>query len=461
MAADGAPARITPASAAGDRVPPHDNEAERSVLGAMMLSQEAAGVAREILVAEDFYKPAHADIFQASVDLFHSGQPTDPITISDQLSKMGALDRIGGRAYVHGLADSVPSAANVEHYADIVNRDSALRQLIRASSEIGALGYAPTDDVQRSLDLASEVLYKVVQRQVKGGFTPLGALVSQAYGELEQAFEAKEHLTGLPTGFADLDDVLSGLKRGELIILAARPSIGKTALALNVAANVARAKAPVAIFSLEMAGEQLAQRMLCAEAEVDPRDVRHGRLKEDKWSELMDAASVLSEMDISVDSSPGLGIIELRTKARRVFAGKRPGLVVIDYLQLMQPAKRLTSRQQEIAEISRGLKLMAQELECPILALSQLNRAIEQRDVKRPQLSDLRESGSLEQDADVVVFLHRDIYGPSDDEDDPKKRVTEIHVAKNRNGPVSDEIRLTFQTPFTRFINYAPDSWSD
>lgn len=463
MAADGSPARLAPASALSDRVPPSDVEAERSVLGAMMLSADAANTVREALTRDDFYRPAHASIFDAATELFIGGDPIDPITLSDQLAQMGLLDQVGGRAYVHGLVDTVPSAANVGQYSEIVSRMSVLRQLIRAADEIRALGLAPSDDVEQSLGTATEVLYDVVQRRIRGGFEHIGSLVGRAYEELEHASELKDHIIGVPTGFVDLDDILAGLKKGELLILAARPSIGKTTLALNIAAHAGRSGIPSAIFSLEMSAEQLAQRMLCAEARVDVRDIYKGRLADDGWAKLADAAGRLADMHVHVDATPALNIVELRTKARRLFAGHSNGLVIVDYLQLMQPSSRVENRQQEIAEISRGLKMMAKELDVPVLALSQLNRAVELRQTKRPQLSDLRESGSLEQDSDVVMLLHRDIYGPDSDDDaddrDAKMRHLDVIVAKNRNGPIG-ELRLTFFPGFTRFENYAGDDWN-
>jgi replicative DNA helicase len=433
----------------GDGVPPSDVEAERSVLGAMMLSAEAANVAREMLIRDDFYRPAHSSIFAAMSELFLAGEPTDPITICDQLTKMGLLDQVGGRAAVHGLVDNVPSAANISHYAEIVVRTSTQRALIHASQEIAALGNAPSDNIDLVLGTATEVLFNVVHRRMQGRFAPLKDLVSDAYEYFENAFG--QGLAGLRTGFPGLDETIGGLRTGELVVLAARPSVGKTALALNIAESVAEQGRPVAVFSLEMSGRQLAQRMMCSRAEVDLRQVLKGVARDEDWSQLMNASNELSDLPIHVDDSSSVGIGDLRTKVRRLFSMAQPGLVIVDYMQLMAPTKRLDNRQQEIAEISRGLKLMAKELDSPVLALSQLNRAVETRTGtnKRPMLSDLRESGAIEQDADVVMFLHRD-RGEDDEMSQGSSYETEVIVAKNRNGAIGD-VTLTFVPEYTKF----------
>jgi replicative DNA helicase len=448
MATDATAASKVP-SAMTDRVPPSDVEAERSVLGSMMLSSEAANVAREILVRDDFYRPAHASIFEAMSELFLAGEPIDPITICDQLTKMGLLEQVGGRAAVHGLIDNVPSAANISHYTEIVARTSTQRALIRVAQEIIAIGNAPTDDIDMVLGTASEILFQVVHRRLQGRFTAMKDLVGDAYAYFEGAFG--KGLAGLRTGFPGLDETIGGLRAGELIVLAARPSIGKTALALNIAEAVAEQGRPVAVFSLEMSGRQLAQRMMCARAEVDLRQVLKGVALDEDWNALMNASNDLSELDIHVDDTSGVGIGDLRTKVRRLFSMSQPGLVIVDYLQLMAPTKRLDNRQQEIAEISRGLKLMAKELDSPVLALSQLNRAVETRTgSKRPMLSDLRESGAIEQDSDVVMFLHRDRSDMDDDAPPNASWETEVIVAKNRNGAIGD-VSLTFIPEYTKF----------
>ena len=435
-----------------ERVPPQNIEAEQAVLGAMLIEKEAIARVTELLKGGDFYREAHRLIFEAMLDLYNRNEAVDMITVIELLKREDNLERVGGIAYVTSLANSVPTAANVHYHAKIVEEKALLRQLIQTSTKIAALGYEGSEEVSQIVDQAEKMILEVSNRRIGGDFTPIKSIVLDAFGKIEQLYESRGGITGLATGFKDLDRLTSGLQKSDVILVAARPSMGKTAFTLNIASNVAiREKKAVAFFSLEMSKEQLVQRMLCAEASIDSQKLRIGELEDDDWTKLINAADRLSGAPIFIDDTAGISVLEMRSKARRLKVEHDLSLIIIDYLQLMQGSggKGGENRQQEISEISRSLKGLARELGVPVVALSQLSRSVESRQVKKPMLSDLRESGSLEQDADIVAFLYReDYYNP----DTENKNITEIIVAKHRNGPV-DSVQLFFHKQFTRFAD--------
>ncbi len=435
-----------------ERVPPQNLEAEQAVLGAMLIEKEAIARVTELLKGGDFYREAHRLIFEAMLDLYNRNEAVDMITVIELLKREDNLEKVGGIAYVTSLANSVPTAANVHYHAKIVEEKALLRQLIQTSTQIAALGYEGSEEVSQIVDQAEKMILEVSNRRIGGDFTPIKSIVLDAFGKIEQLYESRGGITGLATGFKDLDRLTSGLQNSDLILVAARPSMGKTAFTLNIASNVAiREKKAVAFFSLEMSKEQLVQRMLCAEASIDSQKLRIGELEDDDWTKLINAADRLSGAPIFIDDTAGISVLEMRSKARRLKVEHDLSLIIIDYLQLMQGSggKGGENRQQEISEISRSLKGLARELGVPVIALSQLSRSVESRQVKKPMLSDLRESGSLEQDADIVAFLYReDYYNP----DTENKNITEIIVAKHRNGPV-DSVQLFFHKQFTRFAD--------
>ena len=446
---------------AADRVPPHDLDAEKSLLGAMLLSSDATSTGLSKVKVEDFYRQAHQRIFTALLALYGKGEPCDVVTAAARLESTGELEQVGGKSYLLDVVNTVPLAGNVAKYADIVKRMSLLRRLILAATHIAAIGYEAPDDIDDVIETCEKEIFAVTNERVETTFRPIDELLTAGWKHLEELYERQEHLTGVTTGWSELDRLLAGLHRGDLVILAARPSVGKTAFALNLAVNAARSGVAVGVFSLEMAAEQLVMRILSSESRVDGQKLRTGRLSDSDWKPLMDAMGRLDGCDLHVDDTAALSIMELRAKARRMFRGKKDGLIIVDYLQLMQPsARRSENRQVEIAEISRGLKILAKELNVPVLALSQLSRAIEQRADKRPMLSDLRESGAIEQDADVVMFIHRDTYKRDDTgfEDDhpadnqPPKGTAEIIVAKHRNGPTGTT-NLIYHEPYMRFVS--------
>ena len=441
--------RIDEPTAAGfsQRVPPHNLEAEMSVLGAMLLSVEAVEIALRDLHSRDFSRAAHASIFEAVASLSNRGEPIDAITVADRLESAGELERVGGKSYLLDITNVVPTAANVKYYAEIVKRTSTLRDLIKAGTHVAALGYDAPDDLDVVVEQAEKEIFDVTQARIESNFVALPDLMKASLKRLRELSESRMHITGVPTGFHDLDKILIGLQPSDLVILAARPSVGKTALALNIAVNAARKDHTVALFSLEMSSTQLVQRMLCSEARVNASRVRSGNMSPEDWTQMLKAVTSLQSYDINVDDTPSASLIEIRAKARRLMRGKKSGLVIVDYLQLMQPqGRRSENRQVEIADISRGLKILAKELQVPVLALSQLSRAVEQRADKRPMLSDLRESGAIEQDADVVMFIHRDT------QDRESRGEAEVIVAKQRNGP-TDSCKLSFIDSYTRFAN--------
>lgn len=429
-----------------EKVPPQNLEAEQSVLGSMLIEKEAILRAMEILRPEDFYRDAHRGIFETIVSMYDRGEAIDLITVSENLRQRGILEDIGGLAYLTTLANAVPTAANVEHYAKIVEEKSLLRQLINAATRIAARGYEGTEDVNELLDWAEQSIFNLSQRHNQGGFAALKDVLMEAFEHIEQLYAKKGGVTGVPTGYTQFDEMTSGLQPSDLIIIAARPSQGKTTLAMNMARNAAVTyKVPVAVFSLEMSKEQLAVRLLCSEAGVDMQRLRTGYLRESDWKPLSVALGRLGDSQIFIDDTPGCGIMELRARARRLKAEHNIGLIVVDYLQLVQTRGKFENRQQEISEISRSLKSLARELNVPVIACSQLSRAVEQREKKRPQLSDIRESGAIEQDADLVCFIHSD---PESEE----KNVVELIIAKQRNGPTGS-IELYFRREVGRFEN--------
>ena len=446
---------LKPRSTSGfDRVPPHNLEAEQATLGAMFLSLDAVEGALTQLQPEDFYRPAHARIFSAMSDLHSRSIPVDHLSVADRLESTGELEAAGGKPYLLDVTGMTPTTANWTRYTEIVKRMSMLRQLIGAGTGIVALGYDAPDDLDEVVGDAERMVFEVTNKRVQSNFKDIKGLLTTSFKQLEELAERKEHITGVPTGFKKLDKLLAGLHPGDLCILAARPSVGKTALALNVAVNAAKSGAAVAVFSLEMSAEQLVQRVLCSEARINLQDVRTGYVKDADWYAIHNAMGKLANLDFWVDDTPSISILEVRAKARRQLRHKEKGLIIVDYLQLMQPqGKRSENRQTEIAEISRGLKILGKELGVPVLALSQLSRAVEQRAGKRPQLSDLRESGAIEQDADVVMFIDRNTDPRGEEEDGrPQKGTAEIIVAKHRNGP-TDTIQLVWNDRYTKFVD--------
>ena len=436
-----------------EKAPPQNIEAEQSVLGAIMIDSDAIAKISDLLVPEDFYREAHRLIFRAAMGLFERGEAIDFITITDALKRDEALERVGGISYVTSLANGIPTAANIAYHAKIVQEKSLLRRVIHAATEIAAMGYEENEEVEKVLDTAEQKILEVSAKKIGQDFQPIKEIIFNTLARIDEMHAAKGGITGIPTGFADLDRITGGLQRSDLILIAARPSMGKTAFVLNLAQNMAaREKKSVAIFSLEMPGEQLAMRMLCAEGLLDSQRFRTGDMSSDDWKKLVDAADRLSGSSIVIDDTANISAIELRNKARRI--SKEHGLdcLIIDYLQLMDGGahSRIDNRQQQISDISRSLKALARELRVPVIALSQLSRGPESRTSRRPMLSDLRESGSLEQDADLVAFLYRDDYYNPDSE---KKNITELIIAKHRNGP-TDTVELYFHKNFTRFTDY-------
>ncbi len=415
------------------RIPPHDIEAEQAIIGSMLTDKDAVIAAIEILREQDFYREDNRIIYSAILNLYNRSEPIDIITLKAELKSMGKLEAVGGLEYIVQLPDRVPTTSNVEQYIKIVEEKSMLRALIKTADELITLGYDPTQEVEQVIDTAEKKIFEVMQKKNQKGYSSMKDILIDTFTQLEQLYNQKEMITGVPTGFADLDYRTSGLHNSDLILVAARPAMGKSAFALNIATHAAvRGKVPVAIFSLEMSKEQMANRILCSEAMVDSAKVRTGKIDDEEWGKLAAASGELSEAGIYIDDTPGISVMEIRAKCRKMKLEKNIGLVVIDYLQLVQGSNRKGgSREQEIAEISRSLKILAKEINVPVIALSQLSRAPEQRVDHRPMLSDLRESGSIEQDADIVMFLYRDEYYNPDTE---KKNIGEVIVAKNRHG---------------------------
>ncbi|HSA30694.1 MAG TPA: replicative DNA helicase [Candidatus Omnitrophota bacterium] len=434
------------------KVPPQNIEAEQSVLGAMLIDEEAIGVALETLDSAWFYEDAHRIIFQAILELYNQRKNVDLITLSDRLRGDGNLERVGGLPYLSQLAEIVPTSANVEHYADIVKSKGILRNLIKNATEIVNTCYASGSDVDQIVDRAEELIFEISEVKHRQSASDIKDLVKHSIENIDKLFQKKEKVTGVATGFIDFDRMTSGLQSSDLIILAGRPSMGKSALAGSIIEHVGiDVQKPVAIFSLEMSKEQLVQRMLCSQARVDAHKVRTGFLSPSDWPLLTKAAGKLSNARIFIDDTPAISALELRAKARRLKSQHDIQLIVLDYLQLMRGHTRADSRQQEISEISRSIKALARELKVPIVALSQLSRAVESRQDHKPQLSDLRESGAIEQDADVVILLVREEYYMPTEENRGK---AEVIIAKQRNGPVGS-FKLAFLKEFVRFENLA------
>ncbi|MBK7550868.1 MAG: replicative DNA helicase [Syntrophaceae bacterium] len=442
------------------KVPPQNLEAEQSVLGGILLENGALNPVLEIMAGSDFYSDAHRKIFGGILELSDRNQPVDLITLSNHLRDKKQLDAVGGVVYLSQLVDNVPSAANIGHYARIVKEKSVLRNLIGTATEILNRTYGAGADVDSVLDEAEHAIFEISQNKIKPSFYPLKDIIKDSFRTIERLYERKELITGVATGFTKLDEMTSGLQRSDLVIIAGRPSMGKTAFALNIAQYCSVEEGvPVAVFSLEMAKEQLAMRMLSSEARVDSQKIRKGFLGESDWPKLTTAAGRLSEARLFIDDTPSISVLEMKAKSRRLKAEHGLGLIVLDYLQLMKGSDYADTREQEISEISRSLKGLAKELSVPVVALSQLNRKVEDRTSRRPQMADLRESGAIEQDADVILFLYRDeVYNKS--EDNPEKGFAEVIIGKQRNGPVGT-VKLVFQEKFTRFENPAFDTVSE
>jgi len=433
-----------------NKLPPYNKEAEQSVLGACLHSEDAIAKALEVLSAEDFYKSTHKKIFSVMREQFEGNEPIDVLALADKLKRKNELEEVGGIEYLTLLEDFVPTSTAVVHHAKILREKKILRDLIQTATEIVSSGYSDNDDVDTLLDRAEQSIFEISEKRTKQSFYKLPEIIKQGLSDLEKLAQEPGMVTGVPTGFADLDSMTAGFQKSDLIILAARPSMGKTSFALDIARYVSlQKKIPTAFFSLEMSKEQLGMRLLCSKAQVDSSKVRTGYLAKSDWPKVHDAGRELAEAQLFIDDSPALSVLDVRARARRLAAEQPLGLIIIDYMQLMQGRSGTESRQLEVSEISRGLKALAKEINAPIVALSQLSRAVESRTDKRPLLSDLRESGSIEQDADVVMFIYRDVvYNP--ESEDPRQ--TEILIRKQRNGPIG-EVFLDFEGQYTRFFN--------
>jgi len=441
-----------------DKLPPQNLEAERACLGSMLLDREAIEVAIETLKSDDFYSDQNRVVFSALLDLYNRSTPVDIVTVTEYLKSSGDLQKAGGVVSISSLLDDVPTSANIEYYAKIVEQKSLLRKLIRASSSVIALSHSTERDAYEIVDEAEKLIFDVTERRGVRGYFHLNEVIKDSITAIEKLFHRGDNYTGLPSGYKELDDYTSGFQNSEYIVIAARPSVGKTAFALNIAQNIAiEQKRRVALFSLEMSKEALVQRMLCSEARIDSQRLRKGLLRTEEWGPLTTAAGKLSESNIFIDETPGISDMQLRAKARRIQSRHGLDLVIVDYLQLMSSIRKKEGRTQEISEISRSLKALARELSIPVIALSQLSRAVEMRGRdKRPILSDLRESGAIEQDADVVIFLYRDeLYNPNNTDN---KGVAEIIIQKQRNGPTGT-VELRFFKEFTRFENL--EKWGE
>jgi replicative DNA helicase len=439
-----------------DRTLPHNLEAEKCVLGAILINNHAFNQAAEVIDAGDFFRDAHRRIFDKMVSLSERSQAMDLVTLKDELVKAGELDEVGGPAYISALTDGVPRSANVEHYARIVKEKSTLRRLIQSATEVLGRAYDAEEDADVLLDEAERSIFQIAEHRLRSGFVRVGELVDSGYQLIEQLQQQRGMVTGVPSGFVDLDEMTSGFQKSDLVIIAARPAMGKTSFVMNMALNSAiQAGKSVGVFSLEMSKEQLFMRMLTSEARVDAHRFRGGFLGEQDYARLVEAFARLHDAKVFIDDTPGVGLLEMRAKSRRLKLEHGLDMLVIDYLQLMQGRGKFESRQQELSQISRGLKILAKELEIPVLALSQLSRATETRADHRPQLSDLRESGALEQDADIVLFIFReDMYQVEGERNPESEGVAEIIIGKQRNGPTGSA-RLAFLKQYTRFENLA------
>ncbi|AJT42288.1 replicative DNA helicase [Psychromicrobium lacuslunae] len=437
------------------RTPPQDLVAEQSVLGGMLLSKDAIADVVEVLRGQDFYRPAHENIYEAVLDLYGRGEPADAVTVADELTKRGEISKVGGPAYLHQLIQSVPTAANAGFYAQIVSERAVLRRLVNAGTKIVQLGYSNDGEVEDIVNAAQAEVFAVAERRAAEDYVPLGEVMESAMDEIEAAGHRGEGMVGVPTGFYDLDDLTHGLHPGQMIVIAARPAVGKSTFALDIARSAAiKNKMATVFFSLEMSRTEIAMRLMSAEATIQLQDLRKGTVKDEQWAKIAKVMGPLNEAPLFIDDSPNMSLMEIRAKCRRLKQQHDLKLVVLDYLQLMSSGKRVESRQQEVSEFSRALKLLAKELGVPVIALSQLNRGSEQRNDKKPMVSDLRESGSIEQDADMVILLHReDIY----DKESSRAGEADVIVAKHRNGPTKT-IVVGFQGHYSRFSNMAPDA---
>ena len=435
------------------KIPPNDIEAEQAVLGSMLVDKDAVFEAMEVLKEDDFYREDHKSIYSAISTLCSRGEPIDIITVKSELELQGKLEKIGGVEYLVDLPEKVPTIANIQKYVKIVEEKSILRNLIKASNEITTMGYEQTEEVETIMEQAEKKIFDLMQKKNQKGYTLLKDVLIGTFSELEQLYNQKESITGVPTGFIDLDRITAGLHKSDLVLVAARPAMGKSAFANSIAVNAAlKHNVPAVIFNLEMSKEQVGSRILCSEAMVESNKVRTGSLSEEEWVKLATAVAPLSEAPIYIDDTAGISVAEIRAKCRKLKLEKNIGLVVIDYLQLIQASgKKNLNREQEISEISRALKILAKELEVPVIALSQLSRAPEQRTDHRPMLSDLRESGAIEQDADIVMFLYRDDYYNPETEN---KNVAEVIIAKHRAG-ATGTVELLFLGEYTKFVNIA------
>jgi replicative DNA helicase len=436
-----------------ERLPPQDLAAEQSALGSMLLSKDAIADCAEVVRPQDFYRPAHEAIHEAVIDLYSRGEPVDAITVSDELTKRGDLTRVGGTAYLHQLISSVPTAANASYYAQIVAERAVLRRLVEAGTRIVQMGYAQgAGDVEDIVNLAQAEVYGVAEKRGGEDYTILGELLEPTMDEIEHAAGSSGEMIGVPTGFTDLDELTNGLHAGQMVIVAARPAVGKSTFALDIARAAAiKSNLPSVIFSLEMSRTEITMRLLSAESQIALQHMRKGSLRDADWTRIAETQGRIHGAPLFIDDSPNMSLMEIRAKCRRLKQRHNLKLVIVDYLQLMSSGKRVESRQQEVAEFSRALKLLAKELELPVIALSQLNRGPEQRTDKKPQMSDLRESGSIEQDADVVILLHREsLY----ERESPREGEADVIVAKHRNGPTGT-ITVAFQGHYSRFTNMA------
>lgn len=433
------------------KVPPHDIEAEQAILGCMLTDRDSVISAIEVLKEDAFYREDNRAIYSAILGLYAKSEPIDIITVKAELVENGNFERVGGLEYLASLPERVPTTANIEKYIKIVDEKAMLRNLINMSNELISLGYDETEEVDRIMDMAEKKVFDLSQKKNSKGYTAIKDVLVESFAKLEELYNQKGKLSGIPTGFADLDLKTSGLHNSDLIIVAARPAMGKSAFAINIATNVAvQSGKGVAIFNLEMSKEQVGNRILCSESMVDNNKIRSGQVEDDDWVKLASTLGRLSDAPIYIDDTAGISIMEIRAKCRKLKIEKDIGLVVIDYLQLIQGSgNRNSSREQEISEISRSLKILAKELDIPVIALSQLSRGVEKRDDKRPMLSDLRESGAIEQDADIVMFLYRDDYY---NEDSPKKNVAEVILAKHRGGSTGS-VDLAWLPSYTKFAN--------
>jgi replicative DNA helicase len=434
-----------------DKIPPQNVDAEQSTLGACLIERDALSKVVEILPdSQDFYKTAHQTIYEAIISLSERGEPVDLITLTNELRNQNHLEGVGGAAYLTHLIDSVPTAANAEYYANIIKEKAILRNLIMAGTNIATMGYKEEEPAENIVDRAEQEIFAIAERRMISDFVPLKKVVTSTFEKIEELYARKAHVTGLPTGYRELDNYTAGLQRANLIIVAARPGMGKTAICMNIAQHIAtREKLPVAIFSLEMSRDELAQRLLCSEAHIDAMRLRTGFLEEGDWPRLTRAMNVLCEAPIYIDDSAGLSVMEMRSKARRLKSKQGIELIIIDYIQLIRGSSRTENRNQEISEISRGLKGLSKELNVPVMVISQLSREVEKRQDKRPMLSDLRESGAIEQEADIVIFIYRDDYYNPHSE---KKNMAEVIIAKQRSGPLAT-VDLVFLKQFTTFVS--------